>query len=649
MHPIVYIRKECRRRIITFALYNTPLLHILKDNISTVNTMDLTLQNLVEFDPPYEYPPSLLIQKYHSNSTPHYLTRPALIRMLVVKVFTQPFLLDNLESNVIKLLTTRLPLKDILLTISNLYHENTEKLDDLAVAGLLMNITTLADVNAGKHLDGLLTHYAKAIQLLLTHLPETYLAEETSASNDGEVMITEDSDSSDDDATPEEEQREGEDVVMKEAKSPVNPAIRARLEQLYDSVRINNLLSRLMKLGTTSVGENNNNNNEVIQAITGLFNTLMLKLPAKKDIILNSFLYKSSNTKHLLKILWNTWSASKEAALFKNDKDIMKNLSEATVSLTAGGNSGAFESLSILHLLCEVYSRLLLTIGDDEFLEKNTTVHANPLDLKQVVELSTQLKNISFVMFWRANMMDLTQYIGLTGIQLSQLRSSVTHLLQHIHMRDSRRSFCPQDHWLIPDLDTDNFSSEAVAEEFNLESEQQQIQQQQANNNVPSRPKRRMLSKGRLAVISPRLGLLNNIPFVVPFEQRVEIFRMFVQNDKKRNNIEEHYSRPKNAATVRRDHIFEDGFASLSELDVELKNKVAISFVDQWGLEEAGIDGGGVFKEFLTCLSLEAFNTNYGLFVATPDQLLYPNPSSFATERKYISKVAYIIMRPIMH
>jgi ubiquitin-protein ligase E3 C len=89
-----------------------------------------------------------------------------------------------------------------------------------------------------------------------------------------------------------------------------------------------------------------------------------------------------------------------------------------------------------LYLLCEVYARLLLTIGDDEFLEKNITVHSNPLELKQVVELSTQLKNISFVMFWRANTMDLTQNIGLTGIQLNQFRTSVTHLLQHIHMRE---------------------------------------------------------------------------------------------------------------------------------------------------------------------------------------------------------------------
>jgi ubiquitin-protein ligase E3 C len=76
-----------------------------------------------------------------------------------------------------------------------------------------------------------------------------------------------------------------------------------------------------------------------------------------------------------------------------------------------------------------------LTIGDDEFLAKNA-VNTNPLELKQVIELSGQLKNISFVMFWRANTMDLSQHIGLTGIQLSQLRTSVTHLLQQIHMRE---------------------------------------------------------------------------------------------------------------------------------------------------------------------------------------------------------------------
>jgi ubiquitin-protein ligase E3 C len=107
------------------------------------------------------------------------------------------------------------------------------------------------------------------------------------------------------------------------------------------------------------------------------------------------------------------------------------------------------------------------------------------------------------------------------------------------------------------------------------------------------------------------LGVLNNIPFVIPFEQRVKIFRTFVSNDKKRNQMEELYSRSKVAAKVRRDHIFEDGFDQLNTLGVELKNKVAISFVDEFGLEEVGIDDGDVFEEFLTGLSKEAFNVNY--------------------------------------
>ncbi|KAI9246715.1 hypothetical protein BDA99DRAFT_592324 [Phascolomyces articulosus] len=156
--------------------------------------------------------------------------------------------------------------------------------------------------------------------------------------------------------------------------------------------------------------------------------------------------------------------------------------------------------------------------------------------------------------------------LGTTGIRISQLRNTVTRVLQQIHTRD------------------------------------------------------------------PRLGVLNNIPFVIPFEQRVEIFRMFVQNDRRRNALDSfHFIRPAAEVTIRRDHVFEDGFDELYKLGPDLKKKISIGFVDEFGLQEAGIDGGGVFKEFLTSLGREAFDTNYGLFRATPDQLLYPNPSEYAT------------------
>lgn len=62
-----------------------------------------------------------------------------------------------------------------------------------------------------------------------------------------------------------------------------------------------------------------------------------------------------------------------------------------------------------------------------------------------------------------------------------------------------------------------------------------------------------------------------------------------------------------------------------------MKGTIEIVFIDQWGQEEAGIDGGGVFKEFLTSLTKEAFDTNRGLWKATDLQELYPNPHSYSS------------------
>lgn len=61
-----------------------------------------------------------------------------------------------------------------------------------------------------------------------------------------------------------------------------------------------------------------------------------------------------------------------------------------------------------------------------------------------------------------------------------------------------------------------------------------------------------------------------------------------------------------------------------------LKSRLQIRFIDQHGLEEAGIDGGGLFKEFMECLVKEGFDPNAGLFQATSDNRLYPNPAAQA-------------------
>jgi hypothetical protein len=47
-----------------------------------------------------------------------------------------------------------------------------------------------------------------------------------------------------------------------------------------------------------------------------------------------------------------------------------------------------------------------------------------------------------------------------------------------------------------------------------------------------------------------------------------------------------------------------------------------------------GIDGGGLFKEFLTDLSKEVFDSDRGLWLANKKNELYPNHGSYPTERK---------------
>ncbi|KAI8346171.1 hypothetical protein BD560DRAFT_450527 [Blakeslea trispora] len=600
--------QETHVRILTFTLYRTHLLKDLKEMQPFSDTIQSILYQCITFNPPYDYT-STLIQHYGGTGRRAlYMTRTALLQMIVRELLTDPFFFDQFQdrNKTIQTWAIQLPLEQILSTVIELFPN--PKLDATSLAGLLINITGMGETDSGKRLAASLTSYAKTIQLLLTHLPPAFLVDPSESTSE---IIKQGTDSSD------ESSDEEEDAIMHEVQEPaalVSPLIRARLELLYAPDRINDLLYTFIQRKSDT------------ESIASFFNTLMMRWPAKKDTVLNTLLYKSRQRAAypLVQRLWESWSTL--ASVF-NDQNIIPHLSSAIKSLTDNSNHW-----SILHLLCEVYARLLLTMGDDEFFSDGNALHVD-----QIVILSRQLKNISFVMFWRAASMDLTQTIGMTGIQLSQLRSSVTHLLQQIHMRDSRRSFCPKSHWLIPDLDTDDFSSEAVAEEFNLESEEQQLLE------IDPSMKGRSVSKGRLAIISPRLGLLNNIPFVIPFQQRVEIFRMFVANDKKRNQIDDMYHRPKASAVVRRDHMFQDGYNSLSRLGAdELKGKVAISFVDEFGLEEAGIDGGGVFKEFLTGLSKEAFNLDYGLFVATPDQLLYPNPSLSASHPQQLEYFRFL-------
>jgi hypothetical protein len=42
--------------------------------------------------------------------------------------------------------------------------------------------------------------------------------------------------------------------------------------------------------------------------------------------------------------------------------------------------------------------------------------------------------------------------------------------------------------------------------------------------------------------------------------------------------------------------------------------QIRVSFINEFGVEEAGIDGGGIFKDFMENITRAAFDVQYGLF-----------------------------------
>lgn len=43
-------------------------------------------------------------------------------------------------------------------------------------------------------------------------------------------------------------------------------------------------------------------------------------------------------------------------------------------------------------------------------------------------------------------------------------------------------------------------------------------------------------------------------------------------------------------------------------------SQIRVTFINEFGVEEAGIDGGGIFKDFMENITRSAFDVQYGLF-----------------------------------
>lgn len=285
----------------------------------------------------------------------------------------------------------------------------------------------------------------------------------------------------------------------------------------------------------------------------------------------------------------------------------------------------------------------------------------------------------------------------LAGNDVSQtyMKGLATGLLRMLHERDSRRKFLPNNYWLMTNhFDLQGFIPAVVAEEerrhelieddedddspeldeqSKIESDELQLPslgslfniraphtpRSQSSKQAEVLAKQRELARKRrhLQSLNPRLEILRNLPFFIPFDTRVQIFRRFVYRDQERRrhgfvdpddwrmSVAASQARglhgrgmdtmARHHASIHRGMVFEDAFESFYGLGEDLKEPIQISFIDQFGQPEAGIDGGGVTKEFLMSVTSEAFDprSEMPMFEENEQRYIYPKPTTIQQAR----------------
>eukprot|EP01113_Clastostelium_recurvatum_P007920 TRINITY_DN13708_c0_g1_i2.p1 TRINITY_DN13708_c0_g1~~TRINITY_DN13708_c0_g1_i2.p1 ORF type:complete len:671 (-),score=100.35 TRINITY_DN13708_c0_g1_i2:27-1859(-) len=266
---------------------------------------------------------------------------------------------------------------------------------------------------------------------------------------------------------------------------------------------------------------------------------------------------------------------------------------------------------------------------DEEFYNEMTGASiTRPFTPSEVVDIVTMLKPLIIRLYWTADDQALVNndptglfpkeamrsrdrsVTSLIAAPVTYLRDTLRSLLGQLYQRDSRRPFCPEKEgsstsssksrkstqsgslWVCPDLDF---------------------------TKLLSSPEQEKQSRARI--------MLLRIPWCCPFDTRVSIMASWVSYDRARHQVDE----AKPVVHIRRGMLLEDAYMALGAAPVHLLkyNGVRIQFENSAGAREAGVDLGGLFKEFLTNVLDEGFNPNRsGLFVLTPSHQLYPSPKS---------------------
>ncbi|XP_052727718.1 E3 ubiquitin-protein ligase UPL6 isoform X3 [Vigna angularis] len=370
--------------------------------------------------------------------------------------------------------------------------------------------------------------------------------------------------SADDDMTGDEVK---EIALDRKLEQQINNAVNPRF-----LLQLTNILFK--EISSVNDSDYGPNDKEVtaVDAVCGFLHVTFGKLPLER--IMTVLAYRTE----LVITLWNFTKKCHE--------------NQKWSSLTSNDAPGWLLPLAVF---CPVYKHMLMIVDNEEFYEQE-----KPLSLKDIRTLIIILRQVLWQLLWVNNTTSSNSVKSVPNssvrkgrfVQAIQQRVSiaVSELLSQLQDWNNRRQF----------TSPSNFHADGVNELF---ISQALIENTRANE------------------------ILKQAPFLIPFTSRVKIYSSQLAAVKQRHGSQAVFSR--NRFRIKRDRILEDAYNQMSQLtENSLRGLIRVTFVNEFGVEEAGIDGGGIFKDFMENITRAAFDVQYGLFKETADHLLYPNPGS---------------------
>ncbi|CAB4065040.1 unnamed protein product [Lepeophtheirus salmonis] len=349
-------------------------------------------------------------------------------------------------------------------------------------------------------------------------------------------------------------------------------------------------------------------------SLTDLIDGIKEKLNDKKwtSYLIDSVVEKMDSEPVILKflsfkpnILHKIWSVilnCKQASLF-GDPPLLLNVIAKGLRMH---NDERYEIVPLLAVFTSLFSFLLVTINDTEFYGNDRSWM--PFTLKELTPMSLNLRDVALGLIQLAfpesrltiredyqlavqsarspsNKMNKEDPKDVT--MWSHLFKIIVKLLRQLHIRDTRKQFCQDGHWI----------NECVTLPSDRPSD---ISLRRSRHYQPFRGLR-VFSREEMETYGPPLSakemrlatILREMPYVISFNQRIVLFSQLISRDKAdyQGDRVNFLMGPSIDVTIRRKFIYEDALEKLSpEAEPNMKLKMRVEFKNIAGLREAGID-----------------------------------------------------------